>query len=574
MTHFLTNYTLNYTPLSPIHVGTGDSYEPTNYVIDDNCLFEFDSGGALAALDATARQELEKIVSGKPDDILKAVQAFFYRQREALKPWANNTLPVLDGVARFYATRIGKTANQQGNGVQIINKLEIDRTAYNPVTNRPVLFGSSLKGAVRTALLNAANQDKPLSDKDINWFKIDKLKEFERKKYEKEQNRLFTRLNQSLFSKFEQDPLRLLQISDAAWCSQDNLPSAQVQFSVNRKKELKRDKNGTELFSNAEKQNLSKLLECIPAWRYRAFAGQLNLQQINIAGHNQKQPSPDLRYTMAQIAKTCSSFYLPILQKEMQILRERGFLDNAWDNSIKELLSAMTDKMLKGEVFLLRVGRHSGAESITLNGVRHIKIMKGTPEYQANTKTLWLAADQPQQRKDLLPFGWLLVEITPGDMPASACPELAELCEQHTTDARHWAEKLAVQAANLAEKRATAEKNRQQEETARQERLAQETADAEKLRIKEQAEQQRLAAMSAEQRQIEALRQLLTQKQNSKVREQIGGLLYTALRELVTQAGDWPAETKAELLVVAKNLLEYIGAAKNAKAKDLLKSLS
>ena len=27
---FLNHYTLKYTPLSPIHIGTGDSYEPTN----------------------------------------------------------------------------------------------------------------------------------------------------------------------------------------------------------------------------------------------------------------------------------------------------------------------------------------------------------------------------------------------------------------------------------------------------------------------------------------------------------------------------------------------------------------
>ncbi|QWF71553.1 hypothetical protein KEF85_03470 [Methylomonas paludis] len=573
MTYFLQNYTLHYTPLSPIHIGTGDSYEPTNYVIDDQCLYEFDSGGALAALDATARQELEKIVSGKSDDILKAVQAFFYRQREALKPWAKNTLPVLDGVTKLYAARVGQTANKQGNGVQIINKLEIGRTAYNPVTSRPVLFGSAIKGALRTALLNAANQNQPLSDNATNWFKIDKLEKFERKKYEKEQNKLFPQLNQKLFSKFEQDPLRLVQISDAAWCSQDNLPSAQVQFSVNRKKELKRDKNGTELYSNAEKQNLSKLLECLPAWRYRAFCGQLNLQQINITGHNQKQPSADLRYTISQIAKTCSSFYLPILKNEIKILRERGFLDDAWDNSIQALLSTMAIKMQKGEVFLLRVGRHSGAESITLNGVRHIKIMKGTPEYQPQTKTLWLAADQPQQRNGLLPFGWVLVEISPGDASAPDWTELAELCEQHTADARLWAEKLAAHISDLAEKRVTAADKRQREESERLERIAEEKADAEKKRIEAQAEQRRLAIMSDEQRQIEVLRQLLSQKQNSKVREQIGGPLYTALRALVTKASDWPDEAKAELLVVAKLLLDYIGAAKNAKAKELLKNL-
>lgn len=32
---FLTSYRLAITPLSPIHIGCGEDYVPTNYVIDD-----------------------------------------------------------------------------------------------------------------------------------------------------------------------------------------------------------------------------------------------------------------------------------------------------------------------------------------------------------------------------------------------------------------------------------------------------------------------------------------------------------------------------------------------------------
>ncbi|ANE56536.1 type III-B CRISPR module RAMP protein Cmr6 [Methylomonas sp. DH-1] len=101
------------------------------------------------------------------------------------------------------------------------------------------------------------------------------------------------------------------------------------------------------------------------------------------------------------------------------------------------------------------------------------------------------------------------------------------------------------------------------------ERFLQEQAqDAERI-----AQQQRLSAMSSEQQQIDALRQKLQQKKNSKASELIGGPLYTELRQLVAQTTDWPAEAKLELLTVAKALVEFIGAQKNAKAKDLLKQL-
>jgi hypothetical protein len=69
------------------------------------------------------------------------------------------------------------------------------------------------------------------------------------------------------------------------------------------------------------------------------------------------------------------------------------------------------------------------------------------------------------------------------------------------------------------------------------------------------------------------LRQKLQQKQAANLREQIGGPLYGDLRVLINQATAWPANDKAELLDVAKTILEFIGASGNKKAKELLKSL-
>jgi CRISPR-associated protein Csm5 len=574
MSHFLQHYTLTYTPLSPIHIGTGDSYEPTNYFIDDGTLYEFDTGGAFAALTETDRNELNKIVNARAnEEMLKAVQRFFYDRREALKPWVVNAIPVLDGVADYYDQRLGKSLNKGA-----MAKLEIDRTAYNPITRQPVLFGSSIKGAIRTALLSQINDKQPLSRQDAEKFILEDLDQAERKRREREQKRVFPKLNESLFEfragKFELDPLRLLQIADAAWNDCDELPTAQVLVSVNRKKELKRDKHGNEIFSQAEKnENLCKLLESVAAWRYRAFFGQLNLQNMTNVKSSDKVPSPQLFFKIEQIAKYCSKHYLPILKAEMKIMRERGFLDSEWDKNIQALLGKMADKLLNGQAFLIRVGRHSGAESVTIDGVRHIKIMKGNPEYQPQTKTLWLAANDPKQRTNLLPFGWLLVETHPGDAPAKEWPELADICNTQHAQAQQWTNKQAAQKADLATKRQAAELRRQHEETERQQRLEQEQAAKQAQLAKQQADDQRRANMSEEQLQIEALRRQLEQKQIGKVREQIGGPLYGDLRKLIEQANSWSDELKLELLTVAKNVLEFIDASGNKKAKELLRTL-
>lgn len=88
-------------------------------------------------------------------------------------------------------------------------------------------------------------------------------------------------------------------------------------------------------------------------------------------------------------------------------------------------------------------------------------------------------------------------------------------------------------------------------------------------------QQQRSAqnAMTPEQQEVEELRQKLRVKQNANIREQIGDALYTDLRKIVVQAEQWNVENKRELLILAQELLEFIGAKKNANAKELLKKL-
>ncbi|MFN3630150.1 MAG: hypothetical protein ACK4XK_08890 [Casimicrobiaceae bacterium] len=106
------SYRLHITPLSPIHIGTGESYEPTNYVIDDGILHEFDTGATVAAWSASERKALLDIASRKPDaDMIQALQRFFYERRETLMAHAIQQAPVLPGVAALYARRIGQIAN-------------------------------------------------------------------------------------------------------------------------------------------------------------------------------------------------------------------------------------------------------------------------------------------------------------------------------------------------------------------------------------------------------------------------------------------------------------------------------
>ncbi len=559
---FLNHYTLKYTPLSPIHIGTGDSYEPTNYVIDDDTLYEFDTGAAIAALTDHDRAQLSKIVSAKPDtQMLKAVQKFFYDRREALKPWAVNAIPVLDGVARLYEDRVGQAANRETDGKQIINRLEIDRTAYNPINRQPVLSGSSVKGAIRTALLNKINAG---------------ARAYERKGLHEFQGRLLKyRDPERGKMQLELDPLRLLALSDAIWQNGSRLPTSQVFLAVNRKKSPVVDTEGK--LRQAMGENLYQILECVPACYARTFIGQLTLHSVGSLTHR-ALPAADMRFTAEEIVHACNLFYLPIFTAERKFMQERQYGHSGWNQTISDILALNQDKLKSGKAFLLRVGRHSGADSVTVSGARNgnIKIIKGKgqpPDYADSPKTLWLAAQTKEQRTDLLPFGWVLVEIDAGASAAKEWPELAELCARQQNESRLWAEKQARQKTELAEKRREAQQRREREESERR-RHAELAAQAEQERqAKEEANRQRQESMTPEQLQIDALKQKLQEKQAAHAREQIGGPLYSDLRELIGGAATWLADDKVELHNVGKDILKFIGAEGNKKAKELLKTL-
>ena len=162
----------------------------------------------------------------------------------------------------------------------------------------------------------------------------------------------------------------------------------------------------------------------------------------------------------------------------------------------------------------------------------------------------------------MLLFGWVLVETNP-KVPDSP---LRNWLENGNSALTQWMQQELEKQNALKQK---ADVLKQQEHH----RLQAELQLAEELYLKQEAEEKRRGTMTEQQLQIETLTQHLQQKQAANVREQIGGPLYSAMRELINQTSTWTVEDKAVLMVVAKQILELIGAGRNKKAKELLKNL-
>jgi len=487
MSEFLSTHTLALTPLAPIHIGCGADFEPTNYVIEDGLLYGFDP--SRAALTEVQRSKLRDAARRGS---LAVIQRFFRDNAAAFKPHAHVVMPVCTGVARLYELRIGKTANVEADGKQVFNKLEIERHVYTGALQQPFIPGTSFKGALRTAWLDGLNAGgrPPKVDFKPNG-----------------EARSSANMEQALLGgDFQTSPLRLLKVADLMPSRE---PEREVLFAVNRKKKQITLRNGTE----AQPKGLAARKDCVLPGQYRLFQAQVTLPALlNHVGSEDNKNKSALTpkrhmlnahgaVDLAAIAKHSNQYHRQRLQRELAVLHGRGLLNPDWQRGIQALLAGELGQQLEaGQAFLLRVGRYGGADHKTLSGegVASIKIMGARgerPTFESTTKTVWLSAQNEDDQKHLIPFGWAVVEIDPTAEP---------------TELQNWCAKQSVGRRDLAAMRATLQAQKQAALEHKAQLAAAAAQRIEAAQAQQQAEQQRahtIQPLSVQGKQVEALRQ-------------------------------------------------------------------
>ncbi|MBS0512389.1 MAG: type III-A CRISPR-associated RAMP protein Csm5 [Proteobacteria bacterium] len=458
MSAFFDTVALAITPLTPVHIGCGQDFEPTNYVIDDGVLYHFDP--ARVPLSKADRDALISAVNRRGDEAIRDLQKFFHARKERFAGVAHGAVAVAAGVAEQYGRRIGQVAQHENGGRRVANQLEIERTAHHPHTGAPYIPGSSIKGAIRTAWLDQLNDGQGKSPGDRNAQDIEK------------------RLLDSRAG-FHADPFRLLQVADTCSTELDS----KVVFATNHKKREVYDKDGRLV----EAKGPATRREAIIGGQHRALRGEIRISTLPGIGAGSRAPGPGHRIpAFAALATACNRYYLRRMRALLDVLESRRLAAPQWLSELKKLLADLQPDLDSGHVMLLRIGRHSGAESVTLDGVRSIKIMKGRgqpPDWSPEgAKTVWLAAERDGERSGMVPFGWLIVEA------ANSVP---------IESLQHWcAAQPRTQMAEIRAQLASA-----------QQRAAAETLRQHQLEAERQA---RAAAEAAAQAALEAARALLS----------------------------------------------------------------
>ena len=537
MNTFLRTYRLALTPLSPIHIGCGEDFEPTNYVIDDGVLYGFDP--SRAELEKKQCDELSQL--GMSADLL-GIQRFFRDNKQPFKIAADVLVPVSSGIAMEYEQKLGQVVQRESNRKDVFNKLTVERAVSTGIARAPFIPGSSLKGAIRTTHLNGINDSLPLQhgeDRDKGSTKLEK--------------RLYEEKD------FDMSPMRLVKVGDL-------MPSADIQrsivYAVMRRKRFVVDRDTDE--EKQTQDNLATRKEVILEGQYRCLESDLTLMLLGGTPESDKTPKKRLQpIDLKVLARTSNAFHLPKLEEEIKLLDSRRFSNEQWLSVVKKLLAGeLGVKLRAGDALLIRLGRYGGAESKTLDGIRKIHIPQAKrieEKYVSSSHCIWLASNDSKARSDMLPFGWAVVEIDPQD---DDLPQLKAWCEAQSKGRPDMAKLRSQFATDKA-----AAFNRKAEKVAQV--AAREAARQAELLASEQRAQA-LANMSEQDQKIEALRQAFEDwaKQmppNGKHPRQASDVgkagFFQDANKLVTLAlsnADWTAPDKLNLADMLENWLPKV----------------
>ncbi len=508
---FLSRWRMDISTLSPIHIGSGEEMDPFSYIIDNNVLYEFSQRKFLNDLSEQDRDNLLKV----SDRDLSSLQNFFGKHSDAAIANSIRISKVPSEFSSLFQSRLGKEASHDSKA---INQLVIYRMQVDTAKGNPLCPGSSLKGSIRTALLEAERKKKKISrwsdDRNFNL-----------------QKKLFG------YKNIQADPMRLIRVTDAVWANEIENPQVaigrNVVFAVNRKKKKEGNVDGSP----------QRVLEVVDAINMHAFTAEISLFQPS----NTKKP----KWQMKEISEACNKFYKRKFQNELNQLQNLKYVDEEWRKQALERVKRISASDRSSNFsFLLRVGCHSGAEFVTLDKVRKIKI-KGQKKPESAATTWWLASSRRNANSDLKPFGWIIVECTPLESD-----KFFNLSSEHILSSGENSEPAWENHAlkNIENRRASL-----QRDLARREKEKQEEN-------RRQEEKIQLESLSPEQRKLKEFEHLL-ERTNKYQWKQGGSEVSQKANEILRDSEDWEMGLKIEAFDLLKRYFDITKFPKSKKGR-------
>lgn len=334
--------------LSPLHIGCGEVYEPTTFVVQHEAkqLICFNPLNFLASLSGEKRRSFARICKEGTVESLQKIYKFIDTHAQGMSG-------ISVEVSENFISHHQKVLNLEANPFKReLNSFLLARTAFNPVDGSIYLPGTSIKGSIRTAVLNWRNRQSHLPLQPNA-----------------------SALEESLLGgTFAADPFSLLKVSDFHPVTP---VVRRIVYALDKKKRPN-DKEASALY---------QMVEIIDPGAI--FAGTIRVC-TPATGSPVTKP-----LTLQEVQSAMQNFYPGEFIREQK--ESRAILGKVYPKP-------------EANACLLRVGRHSGAECVTVEGHRKIRIKQGKgdpPKTLDHATTLWFAANQKDADRGLRPFGWV-----------------------------------------------------------------------------------------------------------------------------------------------------------------------
>ncbi|MEN3039350.1 MAG: type III-A CRISPR-associated RAMP protein Csm5 [Candidatus Kryptonium sp.] len=337
MVEFIKGYKVKYKILTPVHIGTGEELSPFDYVIVDNMFHRISADELISSLsDEQLRMFYSYIRVNNITSLRSLIVANFKSEK-----FSKYSVRVLPGVANKYRENLNNINNQ----------LLISPFIRTPDSFKPYIPGSSIKGAIRTAIIDdivrGKKYEKKYKPQGANWelFAMEAVEIVS--SGEKKQER----------ASISRDPFRTLKISDVFIDNEVMLIGEVLNAKVNKAKG-RLDTIGIQMIKEVVSGylNLGKPVE---------FEGEIRIDEFL-----PRVKRKDMYYGVSMpidkdfIIKTCNYFYSQELRREME------FYEFAVD--MHDIISKMKTLFnVKQNECLIRVGRFSGVYAVTINEYRN-----------------------------------------------------------------------------------------------------------------------------------------------------------------------------------------------------------
>ncbi len=408
--------------LTPVHIGSGEELDPFSYVIRDDKLHFLNRDLFIEYLDLEGKYEqFLEVCSSKSHTAIIPIRKFI--MANFTSELSRGTIEVADVVAEEYREKIDAVSNVERDGSKIINMLAIKAMIHPGADPDAIIPGSSLKGSIRTAILDyiVKNQNnKKRKGTKVNGKNLENII--------------------LEYRDMSDDPFKALKLSDFEVTSGGsyvdkcyNIKSSTDPSSKSKGIPVNMEffKPGTELLGSASIDTLARVS--------KPFSSSDGL-------------------THKRIFEACRSHYSDTYQFEKRKFKiEIPELEN-----------------LNGNKAPIKIGAHSGAYALTLEGYRKGNISNPAAKKKMDHQTTtWITSGKQ--------IGWATIEIISEDNYKSAIAQ-----------ARKSRKNIAQ---NIEQKRA---KIYQEQE--KREQLEREKLEKEKLeREKEKRESERIESLPPEQ---------------------------------------------------------------------------